>query len=420
MKITFIILAALVVALVLYFLVNIFSPKQNKLNDKLKIRSRKHAALYFGIGLILTPLLAYGIKHEGEQSLAESYGFKTYEAYVVELEKAQGHELTLEQYQLAMKAARKDGFSDYSEHQQYLEAKKNGYTNYPDYNRDVKLAKSYGFPLNVYKEAKAKSDANNFEYFDDYLLHIEKESLTKKLQNISQLEGDYNIDSVPLGVKKNELLSLIDDCKIAQIPDYSFPVTNTLAPRNDAQVSHFFPATSTNSSFGLTAYSMNFSIMPGLDRQAITKYEMKCESSRYDLWFLNSDESLVMYEKTIHMPSIRQYDQTVNRIESILAAKCDSEISVGLEMTFNEHGDRTIKNLYCKSFQDYLIATIVDGPIIAGVRQDPDIHIGYLNNRLWKKYINNLHAAKGKRRNVSFTQNSNNNRNQTKTIESRI
>ncbi len=418
MKITLIILAAVLAVFILYFLVNIFSPKQNKLNEKLRLNTKKHATLYLVFSLMLTPVVGYSIQYQDKQATAQSYGFKAYDAYELEAKRAKSYNLTIENYQAAMKAALADGFTNYTEHQQYLEAKQNGYSNYNNYNRDVQLAKSYDFSLDVYRNAKAESDAKNFEYFDDYLLHIEKESLAKKLQNVSKLEGDYNIDSVPLGVKKNELLSLIDDCKISQIPDYSFPVTNSLAPRNGAQVSHFFPATSTNSNFGLTAYSMNFSIMPGLDRQAITKYEMKCETNRYDLWFLNSDDSLVMYEKTIHMPAIRQYEQTVNRIENILTAKCDSEINVGLEMDFQEHGDRKVKNLYCKSFQDYIIATIVDGAVIAGVRQDPDIHIGYLNDRLWKKYINNLHAVKGKKRDVTFTKNTN--RNKTKTIESRI
>ena len=418
MKITYIILAILVTVLALYFLVNIFSPKQNKLNSLLRIESKNHALLYFALTILVAPALAFGVKHEQELELATSHGFSTYQAYLDEVAKASSFNLTLTQYQTAMNAARKDGYSSYVEHQQFLEAKAHDYDNYADYSRDSKLAKSYGFPLKIYRKTKAEADAKNFEYFDDYLAHIEQEKLTKKLENVANLEGDYNIESVPLGIKKNELLSLIDDCKISQIPDYSFPVSNTLAPRNDAHVSHFFPETQTNNNFGLTAYSMNFKVMPGLDRQAITKFEMKCESSRYDLWFLKSDETLVMYEKTIHLPSIRRYEKTVERIEGILTAKCDDNISIGLEKTFEEHGERQITNLYCKNFQDYIIATIVDGPIIAGVRQDPDIHIGYLNDRLWKKYINNLHAAKGKKRSVTFSQNRN--RNQTKTIENSI
>ena len=138
-------------------------------------------------------------------------------------------------------------------------------------------------------------------------------------------------------------------------------------------------------------------------KKAISKYEMKCESSRYDLWFLNSNNRLVMYEKNISLPT-RSFTDTVEQIEDILSAKCDDEISVGLEMTFEENGKRAIKNLYCKSFQNYIIATIIDAPTITGVKQEPNIHVGYLNDRLWKKYINNLHAIKGKKRNAQMNQ----------------
>ncbi|WP_286264692.1 hypothetical protein [Thalassotalea atypica] len=420
MKLTFIVLAALLVAFVLYFLLNVISPKQNKVNGKLRITGKKQAAYYLAFCLMLVPLLVLGIKNSNEEALANSYGLANFESYTVELNKAQSYDLTLEQYLAAMTLARNEGFTEYTAHQNHLEAKQHNYSDYASYTRDLELSVHYGFSLAIYRQLKAESDDQNFEFFDDYLLHLEKLSLTKKLEKVASLEGDYNIESVPLGVKKNELLSLVDDCKITQIPDYSFPISNTLAPRNSAHVSHFFPETNTNTNFGLTPYSMNFTVMPGLDRQAITKYEMKCETNRYDLWFLKSDDSLVMYEKTIHMPSIRRFDDTVARIENILSAKCDAEISVGLEMAFEEYGERTIKNLYCKSFQDYIIATIVDGAIVAGVRKDPDIHIGYLSDRLWKKYISNLHAVKGKKRNVTFTLNNNNNRNQTKTIESRI
>jgi len=353
-------------------------------------------------------------------TLAEAHGFTTYEAYIAEVAVAQSFGLSIAKYQSAMIEARKSGFKTYTDHQNHLIAKSHDYSDYASYNRDDKLAKSYGFPLTVYRKAKADADAKNFEYFDDYLIDREKKALTGKLEKVANLEGDYNIDTVPLGVKRNELLSLVDDCKISQMPNYTFPVTKTLAPRADALVEHFFPETSTNSNFGLTSYSMNFTVMPGLDLKAITKYEMKCEGARYDLWFLKADNSLVFYEKTLSMPNIRKFAPTVARLEGILNSKCDTDISIGLETKIEEHGTRSVKNLYCKSFQDYIIATIVDGPIITGVRQDPDIHIGYLNDRLWKKYINNLHAAKGKKQTIRFSQASNTNKNKTKTIESRI
>jgi len=419
MKITLIILSAALALLVLYFFFNMFSPKQNTLNKAIKLTKRRHASVYFLFGLMLLPVVAYAIKHEEDRLIAQAHGFDTYAAFEIEVQKAKNVGLSISEYQQSMRAAKKAGFSDYTSYQQHLEAKAHNYDSYEAYIADVKQAEQYNLTLTIYRKAKAESDAKNFEHFDEYLLHVEKASLTKKLQRVSKLEGDYNIDTVPLGVKKNELLSLVDDCKIDQIPDYSFPISNTLAPRSDAHVSHFFPQTETNSNFGLTSYNMNFSVMPGLDRQAITKHEMKCENSRYDLWFLKSDNSLVMYEKTIHMPNIRQYDKTVSRIEGILNAKCDSDISVGLETSFEQYGTRQVKNLYCKSFQEYIIATIVDGSVIAGVRQDPDIHIGYLSDRLWKQYINNLHAVKGKKRDVSFTQNRTPNRNQTQTIENR-
>ena len=394
----FIVLAICLSISILYLLFNVYFLKENKLNSVLKIKSRKDAVKFLFLGLLLVPLLGFSINSHMDQMIAESNGYATFEKMVEETKKAKDFGLTLEAYEQVMVKAKKSGFHHYTKYTNDLLAKKNGYDNYQLYHSDLQFSKSYGFPLAVYKVAKAESDSLNYEYFDDYLNYREQTDLEKKVQLVADLSGNYTIENVPLGIKKDQLLSLVNDCKIDKIPSYSFPVTKTLAPRNQAYVNHFFPATKESSSgFGLTAYSLNFSVMPGLDLQAISKYEMKCETNRYDLWFLNSDDSLVMYEKSIKLPQ-RGYMATLEQIEEILADKCDSEITIGLEMTFEENGQRDIKNFYCKNFQDYILATVVDGPIITGVRQDPAINIGYLNNRLWKKYINNLHAIKSKKR----------------------
>jgi len=398
MKIIFIALAACLAIFILYFLFNVYFIKENKLNSALNIRSRKDAVKFLLLGLLLVPLLGFSINSHMDQMIAESKGYDTFEKMTEETKKAESFDLTLEAYEAVMVKAKKSGFHDYTKFANHLVAKKNGYDNYQLYHSDLQFAKSYDFPLLVYKAAKAESDSLNYEYFDDYLIYKERSGLEQKINIIGNLSGNYTIENVPLGIKKDQLLSLVTDCKVDKIPSYSFPVTKTLAPRNQAYVNHFFPATKDSSSgFGLTAYSLNFSVMPGLDLQAISKYEMKCETNRYDLWFLNSDDSLVMYEKSIRLPQ-RGYAATLTQIEGILADKCDSEITIGLEMTFDENGQRDIKNFYCKNFQDYILATVVDGPTITGVRQDPAINIGYLNNRLWKKYINNLHAIKNKKR----------------------
>lgn len=398
MKIIFIVLGVCLAIAILYFLFNVYFLKENKFNSVLKIKSRKDAVKFLFLGILLVPLLGFSINSHMDQMIAESNGYDTFEKMVEETQKAKDFGLTLEAYEQVMIKAKKSGFHDYTKYTNDLLAKDNGYENYQLYHSDLQFSKSYGFPLAVYKTAKAESDSLNYEYFDDYLNYREQTGLEKRMQVVGDLSGNYTIDNVPLGIKKDQLLSLVNDCKIDKIPSYSFPVTKTLAPRNQAYVNHFFPATKDSSSgFGLTAYSLNFSVMPGLDLQAISKYEMKCETNRYDLWFLNSDDSLVMYEKSIKLPQ-RGYTATLTQIEDILADKCDSEITIGLEMTFEENGQRDIKNFYCKNFQDYILATVVDGPTITGVRQEPAINIGYLNNRLWKKYINNLHAIKSNKR----------------------
>ncbi len=403
MKIMFIVLSACLAIFILYFLFNVYFPKDNKLNNVLKVKTRKDALKFLLLGFLLVPLLGLSINGHMDQMIAESKGYTTFEKMTTEIDKAKSFGLTLEEYEIIMAKAKKSGFNNYTKYSNNLLAKESGYDNYQLYNRDLQFARSYGFPLPVYKKAKAESDSLNYEYFDDYLTYREKSALLAKLNLLDELSGNYNIENVPLGIKIDELKSTVSDCKIDKIPAYSFPVTKTLAPRNKAYVNHFFPATkNTSSGFGLTAYSLNFSVMPGLDLQAISKYEMKCETSRYDLWFLNSDESLVMYEKSISLPQ-RGYAATLTQIEKILAEKCDTEITVGLDMTFEENGQRDIKNYYCKNFQDYILATVVDGPIITGVRQDPAINIGYLNDRLWKKYINNLHSIKSKKRNSEMS-----------------
>jgi hypothetical protein len=403
MKVTLIIISACLIGFVLYFLFNVYFLLKNKFNNIIKLNSKKDAVKFLVFSLLLTPLLGFYINNQMDQMVAESNGFDTVAAFNLASHNATAANLSLPEYQLAIKEANAAGFSDYNKYQNHLLAKDNGYDNFQDYQLDIRFAKSYGFPLEVYKKAKAESVNLNYEYFDDYLIYKEKSSLKHKLTLISKLSGDYNIENVPLGASKDELLALVNDCKIDKIPNYSFPLTKTLAPRNNAHVKHFFPETETDGIFGLTAYSLNFSVMPGLDMQAISKYEMKCESSRYDLWFLNSNNRLVMYEKNITLPT-RSFTGTVEQIEDILSAKCDDEINVGLEMTFEENGKRAIKNLYCKNFQNYIIATIIDAPTITGVKQEPDIHVGYLNDRLWKKYINNLHAIKGKKRNAQMNQ----------------
>ena len=418
MKITLIALAVLFALLALYFLLNLISLKQNKINNLIKLSSRKSAALYMLCCLALVPALGYGLKFYEEQQIAQAKGFDTYKAYRAELAKAESFGLPLKTYQLEMKKAAKLNIHNYQDYVDLLEAQDNGYEDFASYQEDVNLAHKYGFPLHVYTYAKEDAAEKNFADFDAYLVDREKKLLASKMEQIVRLEGDYNIESVPLGVDKNELLATIDNCKISQIPDYAFPVTKSLAPRSEALVGHFFPETKTNSNFGLNVYTMNFTAKPGLDRQVISKYEMKCDNSRYDLWFLNSDNSLVMYEKTIHFPNIRKHDDTVSRLTQVLTEKCDSDITVGLDTSFEEHGTRKVTNLYCKNFQDYIITTIVDGETIAGVRQDPDIHIGYLSDRLWKKYIDNVRRKKAPNEPVSFSQTRA--RNKTKTFESRI
>ncbi|REL31006.1 hypothetical protein [Thalassotalea euphylliae] len=418
MSITVVTIAAILAVLTIYFLINSYAPLTNKINSAIGISSRSRALTYLIVGLLGYVPLYYYNDFDNKLKLANQYGYDNYQSYQQDLQRATTHDLELTKYQAIMVNAKQAGFDDYLAYQQHLEAQSYDYPDYQSYKRDLQLAKSYGFPLEVYRVAKEDASAQNFEYFDDYLIAREKNSLKKKLTLVPSSDGDFTIDNVPLGAKKNELLSLIENCKISQMPDYSFPITKTLAPRKEALVDHFFPETSTNSNFGLTNYNMNFSVMPGLDLKAITKYEMKCDEGRYDLWFLNSDNTLVFYEKTLKMPNVYQFDRTLERLERIFWAKCDDEFEIGLETSFEEHGTRAVKNMYCKNFQDYIIATIVDGPIITGVRQEPDIHIGYLSQRQWKKYINNLHSVKGKRGITQFSQNDG--KNKTRTFESRI
>lgn len=416
MKITYIILSICLALLILYFLFNVYFFKNTKLNNLLKISNKKDTVKFLFFSLLLVPLLGLSINNHRDQLLAESLGFDSFSALQTEQTIAKNYGLSLDEYQNVMIVAKKAKFTDYVQYKNYLTATENGYNDYQEYYSDLQFSRSYDLPLAIYKKAKDEAKTLNYEFFDDYLIHKEKDSLKNKLALINNLSGNYTIENVPLGVNKDTLITLVDDCKIDKTPAYSFPLTKTLAPRNQAYVNHFFPATKeTDSGFGLTAYSMNFTVMPGLDLQAISKYEMKCETNRYELWFLNSDDSLVLYEKTITFPQ-NNYKATLAKIEKILNDKCDTDITVGLDMTFEENGERSIKNFYCKSFQDYILATIVDGPIITGVRQDPSINIGYLNNRLWKKYINNLHAIKGKKKNNQMSRA----QNAQKTIEDRI
>ena len=395
----FIVLAVCLAIFILYFLFNSYFLKENKINNALNVKSRKDAVKFLFLGLLMVPALGFAVNSHMDEMIAVEKGYQTFEKMKAVVKKAESYGLSLEEYEAVMAKAKRAGFNDYTKYNNDLLAKEKGYENFQLYNIDLQFARSYGFPLSVYKTAKAESDALNYEYFDDYLIYKEQSGLANKVGLIADLSGNFTIENVPLGIKREQLTGLINDCKIDKIPAYNFPATKTLAPRNQAYVNHFFPATKdTSSGFGLTAYSLNFSVMPGLDLQAISKYEMKCETSRYDLWFLNSDDTLVMYEKSIELPQ-RGYAATLVQIERILADKCDGEITVGLEMSFTENGERDIKNFYCKNFQDYILATIVDGPIITGVRQDPAINIGYLNDRLWKKYINDLHAVKSKKLN---------------------
>jgi hypothetical protein len=363
--------------------------------------------------------LYYYSEYERNLNIAQQNGYSDYQTYRSELAKAESFGLPLQAYQLEMKKARNLGMNTYQDYINLLEAQDYGYEDYNSFQVDVNLAQKYGLPLYIYREAKEDAQAKNFSNFDEYLVAREQELLVSKMGDIVKLEGDYNIDSVPLGVNKSELLSTIYNCKITQLPDYSFPITKSLAPRKEALVSHFFPQTQRTSHFGLNIYSMNYQTMPGLDRKVISKYEMKCEDGRYDLWFLNSDDSLVLYEKTINLPNIRKHEDMVSRVTQTLNEKCDSDINIGLETSFEENGTRQIKNMYCKNFQDYIIATIVDGPIISGVRQEADVHIGYLSERQWNKYISDLKDTKGRNQAVQFTQNGGN-KNKTKTFESRI
>ncbi|REL25314.1 hypothetical protein DXX93_01240 [Thalassotalea euphylliae] len=418
MSITVVTFAAILALLAIYFSINSVALLTNKVNQAIGISSRVRAISYFIVALIGYAPLYYFNDHQQKQKIANANGFDNYQTYQTAKTKADAHKLTLEKYQAIMANAKQAGFTSYIDYQQHLEAQAYDYDDYTTYKRDLRLAKSYGFPLEIYRMAKSDAAAQNFEYFDDYLVAREKGALKKKLTLVSKSDGDFTIDSVPLGAKKSELLSLIENCKINQMPDYNFPITKTLAPRKEALVDHFFPETSTNSNFGLTNYTMNFSVMSGLDLKAITKYEMKCDKGRYDLWFLNSDDTLVFYEKTLKMPGVYQFETTVERLERIFYAKCDDDFEIGLETSFEEHGTRSVKNMYCKNFQDYIIATIVDGPVITGVRQYPSIHIGYLSQRQWKKYINNLHNVKGKPTNTRLSQSED--KNGTKSFENRI
>ena len=238
------------------------------MNQAIGISSRVRAVGYLIVALAGYAPLYYLNDHQQKQNIARANGFDNYQLYQAEKAKADLHDLTLEKYQAIMANAKQAGFTTYIDYQQHLEAQTYDYDDYATYKRDLQLAKSYGFPLEIYRMAKSDAEAQNFEYFDDYLIAREKGTLKKKLTLVSKSDGDFTIDSVPLGAKKSDLLSLIENCKISQMPDYSFPITNTLAPRKEALVDHFFPETSTNSNFGLTNYNMNFSVMPGLDLKA--------------------------------------------------------------------------------------------------------------------------------------------------------
>ncbi|NMP33519.1 hypothetical protein HII17_18385 [Thalassotalea sp. M1531] len=418
MSIIVVTIASILLALIIYLLVNSYVPLTNKINNTLKINSRGKSMVYmFAVMLCYVPLYFYA-DYDNKLSIAQQNGYDDYKVYRAELGKAEKAGLPLQAYQREMVKAAKLGLHNYQDYVNLLEAQDYGYSDFDSYQADLNAAQKYGLPLYVYTDAKAEADAKNFTNFDDYIIDREKQSLIQKMAGIVSLEGDYNIDNVPLGVKKSELLSTIYNCKISQIPDYTFPVTKSLAPRSEAHISHFFPETQKNSHFGLNLYSMNFTVMPGLDRQVISKYEMKCEDARYDLWFLNDDDSLVLYEKTINLPNIRKLDAIERRLTQTLLEKCDSDINIGIEASFEENGTRSVKNMYCKNFQDYIVATIVEGPMISGVRQDADIHIGYLSERRWNQYIDNLKTVKSKKSNVQFTQSDG--KNKTKTFESRI
>jgi hypothetical protein len=398
MKTLFIILTVCLTLYILYFLFTTCFYKDHAFNRTLKIKAKKDAAFYLVIGVLLAPVLGWAVNGQMDQMIAESKGFATFEAFEAETAKAAEFSLTLARYQSAMKKAKMLGFAEYTAYQEHLEARKHGYDTYELYYTDVKFAIQYDLPLTVYRKAKVESISLNYPDFSAYLVHREETQLNERLPLITDLSGSYTIENVPLSIKKDKLIALVNDCSINKIPEYKFPLTKTLAPRNQATVNHFFPATEvTSRGFGLAAYSLNFEVMQGLDLQAISKYEMKCETSRYDLWFLNSDDSLVMYEKAITMPQY-SYASTLTKINGLIATKCDSEVSTGLEMTFEKNGTRDITNYYCKNFQDYIVATIVDGPTIAGVRQDAEINISYINSRLWKKYLENLHAVKRKKK----------------------
>ncbi|MFD2167253.1 hypothetical protein ACFSJY_13430 [Thalassotalea euphylliae] len=418
MSITVVTIATILAVLIIYLVINTYIPLTNKINNILKITGRTRAMFYIvACSLCYVPLY-YFAEYERKQGIAEKYGYTDYPTYKAEREKAEDAGLPLQAYQREMEKAKKLGLRTYQDYVNLLEAQDYGYDDFATYQADVNAAQEFGLPLYVYVDAKAEADAKNFTNFNDYIIDREQRLLVSKMANISNLDGDYNIDSVPLGVKKSELLSTISDCKIDRIPDFAFPTTKSLAPRNEALVNYFFPVTQKNSHFGLSLYSMNFQVMPGLDRKVISKYEMKCDDGRYDLWFLNDDDSLVFYEKTINLPNIRKTDDMVSRLTQTLLEKCDSDINIGLETSFEENGTRLIKNMYCKNFQDYIIATIVEGPIISGVRQDADIHIGYLSERQWDKYISNVHVSKGERQETRFSQSEG--KNKTKTFESRI
>lgn len=418
MSITVVTIASILAVLIIYLLINTYIPLKNKVNTTLKITGRTPAIVYMLTCMLCYIPLYYYAEFERKQAIAEANGYDDYQKYRTELAKAETSGLPLQAYQREMAKAAKLGLKSYQDYVNLLEAQDYGYDDFATYQEDINLAQQYGLPLYIFKDAKADAAAQGFDSFDDYVVDREKRLLVGKMANIANFKGDYNIDSVPLGVNKSELLSTIYNCKITQVPDYTFPITKSLAPRNDALVGHFFPETERSSHFGLNIYTMNFTVMPGLDRQVISKYEMKCEDGRYDLWFLNADDSLVFYEKTIQLPNIRQHDEIVSRLTQTLLEKCDSDINVGLETSFEENGTRKVKNMYCKNFQDYIITTIVDGPVISGVRQDADIHIGYLSDRQWQKYISNLREAKGKSRSTQFSQSKG--KNETKTFESRI
>ena len=420
MSITVVTIASILLVLIIYLLINVYIPLTNAINTKLKINSRSKSMAYmFALILGYVPLY-YFADYEQKLAIANQNGYDTYKAYLIDLDKAAHAGLPLQAYQREMQKAAKLDIHNYQDYINLLEAQDYGYDDFKSYQADLNAAQQHGLPLYVYAEAKAEAQAKNFTNFSDYIHAREKQLLTKKMANIATLGGDYNIDSVPLGIDKSELLSTISNCKIAQIPDYSFPVTNSLAPRSDALVNHFFPATQRNSHFGLNLYSMNFTVMPGLDRKVISKYDMKCEDGRYNLWFLNEDNSLVLYEKTINLPNLRKLEAIERRLTQTLLQKCDSDINIGIETSFEDKGNRVVKNMYCKNFQDYIVATIVEGPLISGVRQDADIHIGYLSERRWHQYIDNLRTVKGKKQEVRFTQSDTNGKNKTKTFESRI